>query len=277
MDKIGDTSVFRVLFESPDQQITSTTLPVGINSVYDRSVGMATLTFDSNGQLSTVTGNNLSIIRQDTGASNVLNFTVDMEQVSALAVDISQLSVVSQDGSRPGTLVDYGIDSSGIIQGAFDNGITRPLGQVVLARFNNPGGLVSQENSLYREGPNSGLRPSSPLPAPVSARSSRGALELSNVDISTSFVSLITTSTSFSANTRVIATHAGAFPDTAEPARVKTLGVLRPEYASRLLGSRLFLLGGLARPRLARPTTKGMATACPSLQLSTDLGRWEHD
>ena len=34
------------------------------------------------------------------------------------------------------------------------------------------------------------------------------------------------------------------------------------------------LIGRLARPRLARPTTKGMATACPSLQLSTDQGQW---
>ena len=34
------------------------------------------------------------------------------------------------------------------------------------------------------------------------------------------------------------------------------------------------LINGLARPRLARPTTKGMATTCPSPQLSTDPGQW---
>lgn len=201
-----ESSIFRVLFESPDQSIDpSLPLPPGISSIFDRAVGDATMTFDSRGQISSVTGNDLTILRQLTGAADPLTFTVDLDGVSALSVDDSRLAVVSQDGSPPGTLVDFGIDASGVIQGAFDNGVSRPLGQVVLARFNNPAGLVAQENNLYREGPNSGL-PFVTTPGAGVGTILSGALELSNVDISVSFVQLITTSTSFSANTRVIAT-----------------------------------------------------------------------
>jgi flagellar hook protein FlgE len=201
-----ESSVFRVLFESSDQAIEDDgVFPLGITSAFDRSVGNATLTFDSRGQLSSVVGNALTIIRELTGAADPLTFTVNLNGVTALSVDRSRLAVVSQDGSPPGTLIDFGIDASGVIQGAFDNGLSRPLGQVVLARFNNNAGLVAQENNLFREGPNSGLPFITTPGAGVGAILS-GALELSNVDIAIEFVRLIGASTSFSANTRVIAT-----------------------------------------------------------------------
>jgi flagellar hook-basal body protein len=47
-----------------------------------------------------------------------------------------------QNGYTSGTLQDFSIDRTGTIVGAFTNGTTSPLGQIVLSDFNNPGGLM---------------------------------------------------------------------------------------------------------------------------------------
>ena len=96
--------------------------------------------------------------------------------------------------------------TDGIVTGTFTNGLTRGLGQVALATFANPKGLLESGDSTYVEGPNSGVAIIT-APLQMSAGSIQaGALELSNVDLSNEFVSLITTSTGFSANSRVIST-----------------------------------------------------------------------
>lgn len=200
-----EQSQFRLIFESPDQSIDPAAVPTGLTGQFDRSVGNALLTFDSLGQLADVTGNQLTVVRQLTGAATPLEFLLDVGGVSALAVDRSALAVVSQDGTPPGTLVDFNVGPNGIIQGVFDNGASRTLGQVVLARFSNNSGLVAQDNNLYRQGPNSGL-PFITAPGNGVGTLLNGALELSNTDVATSFVSLLTASTAFSANSRVIAT-----------------------------------------------------------------------
>lgn len=195
-----ESSTFRLVFSSPDQSIDPT-----VGDPYNRSLGSAQLTFDENGQLRTVTGNTLTIQRDLTGAGDPLSFQLNVDGVTALSVDSSQLAVVSQDGSPPGTLIDFGIDANGVIVGAFDNGLTRSLGQIALARFANPSGLVAQDGNLFTQGPNSGLafvtQPGNGVGTILS-----GSLELGNVDIAVSFVQLLTASTAFSANSRVIAT-----------------------------------------------------------------------
>lgn len=194
------SSTFRVLFESPANSLPGTAL-----NPFDRTVGDALLTFDSNGRLTSVQGNTISIARANTGATDPLSFTVGVDKVSALAVDRSALAVISQDGSPPGTLTDYGIGTDGTINGAFDNGVTRKLGQIALAQFSNTNGLLSLDNNLFRQGPNSGL-PFTTTPGSGVGTILSGALELSNVDVAVSFVQLVTASTAFSANSRVIAT-----------------------------------------------------------------------
>lgn len=206
LESLGtEQSVFRLNFSSPDQKLDPSGLPPGFTDQYNRSIGSAVLTFDARGQLSSVTGNDLTVYRQLTGAKSPLQFKLDVSGVSALSAQNSALAVVSQDGSPPGTLTDYSIGPDGVIQGTFDNGATRTLGQVVLARFANNGGLVATQNNLYEQGPNSGL-PYITAPGSGVGTLVNGALELSNTDVATSFVNLLTASTGFSANSRVIAT-----------------------------------------------------------------------
>jgi flagellar hook protein FlgE len=126
--------------------------------------------------------------------------------MTSLAADSSEIALSSQDGVPIGTLSGFGVGADGVVTGTFTNGLTRTLGQVALATFANSKGLLEAGESTYIEGPNSGVAIIT-APQEMSAGSIHaGALELSNVDLSKEFVNLITTSTGFTANSRVITT-----------------------------------------------------------------------
>ena len=111
-----------------------------------------------------------------------------------------------QDGAPMGVLDSFSVGADGMVVGSFTNGRTRTLGQVAMATFNNPGGLVDKGGNMFIEGTNSGVAVISG-PLQLSAGSIRsGALELSNVDLSEQFINMIVSTTGFSAASRVIST-----------------------------------------------------------------------
>lgn len=165
-----------------------------------------TLTFDNDGQLNAVTGNTVRIDRTSTGAVDPLQIGLDFSNVTGLTSQTSAVVMTTQDGFGTGTLNSFAVGDDGMITGTFSNGLTRPLGQIALATFTNPGGLVGKVNNLFVVGPNSG-QPVITAPQTLGAgRVTSGALELSNVDLTQEFIGLITASTGFSAAGRVIST-----------------------------------------------------------------------
>jgi len=111
-----------------------------------------------------------------------------------------------QDGYTAGTLQRITVDRSGTITGAFTNGITEPLAQIVLADFNNPGGLLRTGDNMYAISGNSG-GPVMGYPLEGSQSSIiSGALEMSNVDLAQEFTNMIVAQRGFQANGRVITT-----------------------------------------------------------------------
>lgn len=173
------------------------------------------LAFDNFGKLIDTTPVAIELDRLDTGASDPLNFTLSFDSqgsnVTAFAspegaAGSSVLAATFQDGSPLGTLSTFSVGENGIITGGFTNGLTRTLGQVAMAKFTNPEGLVDSGGNLFRVGPNSGT----PLiTTPLGFGTGRiigGALELSNVDLSQEFINMILTSTGYSASSRVITT-----------------------------------------------------------------------
>ena len=94
----------------------------------------------------------------------------------------------------------------GIVTGFFSNGLNRSLGQVAVANFQNPQGLVDQGGNNYTVGASSG-QPIIGQPGDFATGKVRaGSLEQSNVDLSKEFVNMIVTSTGFSAASKVITT-----------------------------------------------------------------------
>ena len=182
------------------------------DSDLDRVLGNGLLSFDNQGRLITTSTTTVPLTLSNTGAASPQNITLSFNDptgggsVSALTDITSQISALSQDGSGIGTLEDFSVSSDGTISGVFSNGLLRNLGQVVLATFSNPQGLLELGGNLYNLSSNSGT---ATIALPGSGRAGRivgGALELSNVDLSEEFINLITASTGFSANSRVLAT-----------------------------------------------------------------------
>lgn len=115
-------------------------------------------------------------------------------------------SAIYQDGYGMGILEKISIDSAGTIGGIFSNGVSRTLAQIILADFNNKGGLRRAGNSLYQVSANSGSAVHGVAGETVSGAISSGALESSNVDIAMEFTNMITAQRGFQANARVITT-----------------------------------------------------------------------
>lgn len=188
----SNSTTFRYFFESTD------------DSDLDIALGDGTIVFDGEGQISNGAQQMFSIDRNDTAAVSPMQISVDFGSLSGISNSSSQLGLLSQDGSAPGTLVNFVTDETGIISGIFNNGVTRPLGQLVLARFSNNHGLVENGGTTFREGSSSGP-PNLSTPGDFGVGTIRsGAIELSNTDVGRNLVDLILASTNYRGNARVI-------------------------------------------------------------------------
>ncbi|MBX3394085.1 MAG: flagellar hook-basal body complex protein [Phycisphaerae bacterium] len=177
------------------------------DSDVDFVVGTGTITFDGNGQYIAAPQPGFLINRVGTGANDPLAIQIDFSRMSGLSVTGQSTIVMSfQNGFSTGTLIDYSIGEDGVITGTFSNGLNQTLGQIAVGTFANQEGLLARSNNVYFVGPNSGDARITPPLTLGAGKISAGTLELSNVDLSREFINLITSSTAFSAASRVIST-----------------------------------------------------------------------
>jgi flagellar hook protein FlgE len=169
-------------------------------------LGNGTLTFDTAGQLVASTGTTMTINRSGTGATTPLVVNLNFGSMTDFSSTSSNMVMASQDGSAVGTLTSFSIGSDGTISGTFSNGLSKTLGQVALANFANPDGLVDEGNSNYEAGANSGVATIGAPTTQGTGTLQAGALEQSNVDLSKEFINLIIASTGFSSASKVIST-----------------------------------------------------------------------
>ena len=177
------------------------------------AVGTGVLKFDGNGNLISSSNSTVSIGRYHEPSVKPLQFNLDFTQVSGLASSQATLSVARQDGSAPGVLNSFIVGQDGKISGVFSNGISRDLGQIRLARFANPSGLVQQGQNMYATGVNSGLPIEGNPGSQGTGAIVSGSLELSNTDIGSSLINLILASTMYRSNTRVVTTSQQMFDE----------------------------------------------------------------
>jgi flagellar hook protein FlgE len=173
----------------------------------DAIAGGGTLTFSGAGVLSAPTtppvisftppgGATAMAVELDFGDGTISGLTQFASSSTALLRD--------QDGYTSGTLQNFVIDSTGMITGAFSNGTTQPLGQIAMADFNNPGGLVRTGDNLYGVTANSGEPGIGYSGEGSRSTIAAGALEMSNVDLTQEFTNMIVAQRGFQANGRVI-------------------------------------------------------------------------
>lgn len=113
---------------------------------------------------------------------------------------------VEQDGYSMGYMESFQIDNSGTITGVYSNGVKRPVGQVAMAVFTNPQGLIASGENLFEVSNNSGLANVGPGQQAGRGKIVAGTLEMSNVDLSEQFTDMIITQRGFQANSRTITT-----------------------------------------------------------------------
>ena len=191
--KSSTGTTYRYYFESSQDSDLSTSLTTG------------TFSLNESGEIAGAATATLSIDR-DTTAAKTMSISVDLTRISGLTElgSTGSLSLLSQDGAPAGALSSYNISDSGVVSGVFTNGVIRPLGQLVLARFANPLGLVENGGGTLFEGVSSGPAQIT-IPGQTGSGSIRsGAIELSNTDVGRSLVDLIVSSTNYRGNARVI-------------------------------------------------------------------------
>jgi flagellar hook protein FlgE len=112
----------------------------------------------------------------------------------------------TQNGFSSGTLQGVTVDEDGVFAGVYSNGYTMSFAQVALASFGSYTSLNKEGSNLFSESLASGQAViSAPGSAGVGSIASN-TLEMSNVDLATEFVELITTQRAFQANSKVITT-----------------------------------------------------------------------
>jgi flagellar hook protein FlgE len=194
----GGVTTYRWFATSPDNQPAS-----GVNT----TVGTGLITFGGTGKFISATDNTVNIDRRAVASNTPVTFDLDFSQITALSggTDATgQLQASSQDGFAAGTLATFSITESGRIKGVYSNGVTRDLGQLLMARFNNPGGLQQVGDNLFAEGVNSGEALRDIPGASGNGSLTSGAVELSNTDIGQNLIELILASTQYRGGTRVI-------------------------------------------------------------------------
>lgn len=118
----------------------------------------------------------------------------------------SETSSITQNGSAAGQISNISIDPAGQIVATFGAGQTVSVGQLALANFNNPKGLVKLGANRYGESQSAGI-----ANVGIAGTGGRGtligsAIEQSNVDIAQEFTQMILAQRGYQANSRTITT-----------------------------------------------------------------------
>ena len=187
----------------------------GTNSVQFDGSDTLTVTFGADGKLTNPTADiGITLNNLTTGASDTMeiNWNVYDESNGVANDDISQfagssgVTFQSQNGYATGSITNLHVGEDGIVNGIFSNGKTMELYQIVLAGFPSYQGLIPLGNNLYSSSADSGLPVVGAPKAGGRGTISSMSLEMSNVDLATEFVKMITTQRAYQANAKVITT-----------------------------------------------------------------------
>lgn len=172
---------------------------------------------ESNGKTFTLPISTMKGIGADGNPTNTNAFPAgsDIEVSLAKITSYGSASTIKSEkgidgigkGKAVGKMSSIGIQTDGRVVANYSNGDTKVLGQIVVAKFNNPAGLEKVGENLFTTTLNSGEFDGVGEDITASGdKFSTGVLEMSNVDLSTEFTEMITTQRGFQANSRIITT-----------------------------------------------------------------------
>jgi flagellar hook protein FlgE len=215
IDALGESHVITVDFQKtgPGAWTYTATVPQadvnGGTGLFQLSTG--TLTFDGTGTLTNPAADITftSPAAWGNGATGS-NITWDITPPPSDKPSItsfsskSETSLLTQNGSEAGQISNISVDGEGKIIATFGAGQTVAVGQLALANFNNPKGLVKLGANRYGESQAAGIPNVGTAGTGGRGTLIGSAIEQSNVDIATEFTQMILAQRGYQANSRTI-------------------------------------------------------------------------
>lgn len=134
-------------------------------------------------------------------APQVINLNFDTTQYDSNSTVLGH----NQNGYSAGDLINVAINNEGVVVASYSNGRQINMAQLVMAKFQNTGGLQLAGANLYIAPADVGAIRIG-LPGPELGKIFTNSLEQSNVDMGQEFVKMISTQRGFQANSKIITT-----------------------------------------------------------------------
>ncbi|SDX00034.1 flagellar hook protein FlgE [Pseudomonas syringae] len=209
-----------VLIDNRNPQLPGSTTPLTANIVFDAHGSVASLTGSpglnsSNGSLLQLTGWSPTMV-VDPGTSRERWITNGAAgSADGITIDFTHLlqhnaassrSSAYVDGNSAGELKSLDVGRDGILRAGFTNGMTKDIGQVVLASFANPHGLQPRSDTRWTATADSGVAEYDMPGVGTLGSIISGGLEGSNVVLADELIALIQAQTAYQANSKAIST-----------------------------------------------------------------------
>lgn len=215
IDALGESHVITVDFQKtgPGAWTYTATVPQadvnGGTGLFQLSTG--TLTFDGTGTLTNPAADVVftapaAWANGATGGNITWDITPppsDKPSITSFSSK-SETSLLTQNGSEAGQISNISVDGEGKIIATFGAGQTVAVGQLALANFNNPKGLVKLGANRYGESQAAGIPNVGTAGTGGRGTLIGSAIEQSNVDIATEFTQMILAQRGYQANSRTI-------------------------------------------------------------------------
>lgn len=199
-DSLGATNTLQLYYVKTSAN--HWTVNVYVNNT---SVGSGTLVFNgANGALSSTAGLGALSFNPTSGATSPQTFAISMTGATQYSQGYNAKPFTS-DGYQAGNYIDFSIDENGKVTVNYDNKQQLVAGQIALALFQSPEGLQNIGNMSWYATTASG----SPTITQENSQNAirQSSLEMSNVDLASEMVNLMSAQNIFQANAQVEQTY----------------------------------------------------------------------
>lgn len=201
-DSLGNSYPATMFFRNTGVNAWSVYMTVG-----GQTLGPQALTFSATGAVATPVGGALAFtpFNPPSGATQGGTITFDFSQTTQYGGQFA-VSALTQNGYTTGQLSTVSINPTGIVSAVYTNGRSTQLGQLAMANFPNPQGLQELGDTNWAATFSSGNVVQGTATSAGFGSIQSGALESSNVDLTTELVNMITAQRAFDSNAQVITT-----------------------------------------------------------------------
>jgi flagellar hook protein FlgE len=222
-DSQGTEQALTLSFTSANTPTTpdSNSWTLNVTDASGNNVGTATVDFDANGDLLSVTQNGATQNTAGNAATVTLATTfpttTGTQNISLNVGDIGtsdgltqysgssySLRSISQDGCAPGSFSSVSMTTTGNVVVNYNNGQSRTIAQVPVITFSDPNGLQQQGYSTMAATNQSGNAIADAAGTNGAGTLQTSSVEESNVDLATEMTNLIVAQQAYSANAKLV-------------------------------------------------------------------------